>query len=77
MAVIDETPWDMLFVCRSDMWSLPHLDNEFTKIFKPLMDDKSGQVQKGVWDSRYDRLHNDIEGLKIALDDWKRGMQKK
>ena len=74
---INSTSWDMLFVCRSDMWSLPHLDNEFTKIFKPLMDSKTGQVQKGIWDSRYDRLHNDIEGLKIALDDWKRGMQKK
>lgn len=73
---IDETPWDMLFVCRSDMWSLPHLDNEFTKVFKPLMDEKTGQVQKGIWDSRYDRLHNDIEGLKIALADWRRGVRK-
>ena len=59
------------------LWSLPHLDEVFTDVFQPVVDGRNGQVQKGIWDSRYDRLHNDIEGLKIALDDWKRGMQKK
>ena len=77
MSMITETKWDLVFICRSNMWSLPHLDEVFTDVFQPVVDGRNGQVQKGIWDSRYDRLHNDIEGLKIALDDWKRGMQKK
>lgn len=51
---IADTPWDVLFICRSDMWSPPHLDNEFTKAFKPLTADRDGLVQQEIWNSRYD-----------------------
>jgi len=73
---IDRTTWDMLFICRSDMWSLPHLDNEFTHIFKPLIEGKDGQIQKGIWNSRYDRLQKDIISLKTVLTEWKSNVRK-
>ncbi len=76
LSKIDKVAWDMLFICRSNMWSPPHLDDEFTKIFKPLIANKDGQIQKGIWDSRYDRLRNDIERLKVALNDWKKDTEK-
>ena len=70
--MIMETAWDLVFICRSNMWSPPHLDKDFTDVFQPVVDGRDGQVQKGIWDSRYDRLLPDIETLEKSLNDWKK-----
>lgn len=32
MKSLEEFPFDLLFICRSGVWSPPHLDNEFLKL---------------------------------------------
>ena len=34
LSVLDDKEFDMIFVCRSDSWLPPHLDNEFAKLYK-------------------------------------------
>lgn len=52
-AKIERTRWDMVYICRSDLWSPPHLDAEFTKVFKPLSDGcKAGATEDGIWENR-------------------------
>ena len=69
---IKDTAWDMLFICRSDMWSPPHLDAAFTNVFKPFIDGCNGDIQKGIWDSRYDdEMKKNIQSLKKAMDDFR------
>lgn len=63
---IDKTKWDVLFICRSDMWSPPHLDEKFTKIFKPIVDSKDGVVQCGIWESRYNLKAIEIQRKMLA-----------
>ena len=75
MSMITDVKWDLVFICRSNMWSLPHLDEKFTDVFQPVVDGRNGQIQKGIWDSRYEKLLPDIENLKKALEDWKRGLR--
>ena len=69
--LIKNTPWDMVFICRSDMWSPPHLDELFTDVFQDVTTDKYCKVQKGIWDSRYsEELKKDADELKKAIADW-------
>ena len=51
---LESFTWDALLICRSDVWSPPHLDDEFTKIFKAYVDGKNAIVlDDEVWNSRY------------------------
>lgn len=34
--ILQDYEWDMIFICRSDMWSPPHLDKEFSNLVKML-----------------------------------------
>ena len=36
--IIDEDDWDIIFICRSGMWSPPHLDKNFMDCFKWLLE---------------------------------------
>lgn len=47
--------WDAIFICRSSMWSPPHLDDDFTKFFSYLVDDYEAKTIENVFKSRYDR----------------------
>ena len=77
-AGIASVQWDMLFVCRSDMWSPPHLDNEFIRIFKPLIKGKDGSVQHGIWESRYtDKMQKDAEVLRKDLVVFRKSIRQK
>lgn len=51
-AHIKDTAWDAVHICRSDVWSPPHLDVDFKKIFKPFADNNGCNVEKVVWKSR-------------------------
>ena len=72
MSMIMDIQWDLVFICRSNMWSPPHLDDVFTDVFQPVTDRRYCHIQKGIWDSRYERLTENINGLKQALADWKK-----
>ena len=51
---IKSTKWDLVFVCRSSMWSPPHLDSVFTDIFYPLtLSSKKVVAEDAIWQSRY------------------------
>ena len=67
MKTIRCTVWNAVFVCRSDMWSPPHLDDAFTKSFYPLTEGryKNVFIQDGIWNSRYsDEMKKNVEDLK-------------
>ena len=69
--LIDSTVWDMLFICRSDMWSPPHLDNDFTRVFQPLVQDSvvTGEIQQGIWESRYDeKFRSDVDKMRNTME---------
>lgn len=67
LSMLSRTEWDMLFVCRSDMWSPPHLDKEFTDIFRPLIDGKDGEIEHGIWDGRYGKMQNGIAEMRSVI----------
>lgn len=51
---LDSLAWDAVLICRSDIWSPPHLDDDFTKIFKSYIDGKySSVIEPDIWQSRY------------------------
>lgn len=70
-ALLTNVAWDVVFICRSGMWSPPHLDKTFTELFRPLTVHSNGQIEKGIWDSRYDNIYKDIQAIKNALAEWK------
>ena len=75
-AKIEETPWDMVFICRSAMWSPPHLDNVFIKKMNPLKDKTGCNVFEDVLEDRYISMVIEIEKLRksdfqINVDDYK------
>ena len=70
---ITDTAWDILFICRSDMWSPPHLDDRFAQAFKPLTANKDGLVQQGIWKSRYnDAMRENIGYIKSVHEKFKK-----
>lgn len=58
---------DLLFICRSGIWSPPHLDDEFINFYDWCIDHTDTwelpKVNKKVYDSRYD------ETMKKAITD--------
>lgn len=53
---IYEYKWDALFICRSGMWSPPHLDAQFLKLVKPIMQETKPIIryQSHVLENRFD-----------------------
>lgn len=63
---IDSTPWNIVVIARSDIWTPPHFDDMFTEIFKPIVTGRKskGTIESGVWKSRYDEVfQNTITAL--------------
>lgn len=71
--------FDLLFICKSGVWSPPHLDKFFNETFKPLLAQKEIEVvyETNVFNDRYDsnfmkmvtEQRNMIKGMKDkALD---------
>jgi len=74
LSEIANTPWDMVFICRSDMWSPPHLDDAFTNIFKPFVDHFRSDVQQGIWSSRYDdKFQKEMLNMRCAMQEFRKG----
>lgn len=45
--------WDIVFICRSSMWSPPHLDNDFVDLFKPMTLNYNSSFEPGIFESRF------------------------
>ena len=53
-APLESLKWAAVLICRSDIWSPPHLDDEFTKIFMPYIQSTYSFVMDAdIWQSRY------------------------
>jgi hypothetical protein len=65
---IAKTKWDVLFICRSDMWSPPHLDDSFTRCFRPLTKSVDGYVQQDIWQSRMEKMEKAVKQLKDVYE---------
>lgn len=48
-AKVGNVDWDMMFICRSEMCSPPHLDKDFVNVFRPLALSKRGWHQSDIW----------------------------
>lgn len=65
MLVIRSTPWNVVVIARSDIWTPPHLDEEFTNFFKPVLKNRKGKLitENGVWTSRYSEIFVDVVNI--------------
>lgn len=45
--------WDYVFICRSSMWSPPHLDEEFNEAFEWILSEFQVKYESGIFNSRY------------------------
>lgn len=64
---IEEFNYDLVFICRSGMWSPPHLDKKFIAVFKDLLikidpHDCIVYAEPNIFESRYDE--NTIKELR-------------
>lgn len=68
---IKRKKWDMIFICRSDMWSPPHLDDEFLKVVDfTICNAKHIKGDKLVTESRYNQEFKDgVKQMKDAMDE--------
>ena len=66
---IKKVSWDMVFICKSGMWSPPHLDTAFEEVFRPLTEDTFSRVdvQTDIWTNRYERLLPSIKSMRESL----------
>ena len=69
---VPQNPVKLLFICRSGVWSPPHLDKEFIKFSKFCISkaDNPAIVEKGILKSRYSRrFQKQIQELKKTYQD--------
>lgn len=45
--------WDLVFICKSSVWSPPHLDGDFYNLVASAVRSRNSYVESGVMDSRY------------------------
>lgn len=62
--------WDFIYICRSGMWSPPHLDEKFKESFEWITKDKYTVLQKGIFDTRYTKK------FEIATEEYRDAISK-
>ena len=51
---LEQPHWDLVFLCRSDLWTPPHLDQKFTSLAKTIMQTSAEcQYEPEVLNPRY------------------------
>lgn len=53
-SLLFETEWDLIYICRSGMWSPPHLDETFIKAFGWLTEEHYLILEQDILTSRHD-----------------------
>lgn len=56
LEVVSEYAWDIVFICRSGMWSPPHLDERFRSMFNWITKCYTTKYQKDIFTDRYRRV---------------------
>lgn len=56
LSIIEEYDWDIVFICRSAMWSPPHLDRNFKDAFKWIIQEKPTSYQSDIFKNRYSNV---------------------
>ena len=72
---IPDQSWDLLFVCRSNSWSPPHLDNQFTKFCTKILSNrglKDVYATPGILDGRMAGVNAQIEQLTPAYQSFRK-----
>lgn len=54
--ILEEYNWDIVFICRSAMWSPPHLDRNFRNAFQWIIQDKPASYQSDIFKNRYSEV---------------------
>lgn len=67
---IRNTTWDLIFLCRSDNWLPPHLDNAFLEMANFIMDNSDlCEAEDSVLESRYnEEFRKNVEALRPYSD---------
>lgn len=52
--------WDAIYICKSTMWSPPHLDKEFINFLKAANIDENSIMEPSVLDDRYSASFNNM-----------------
>ena len=65
---LSEIRWDLIYICRSDMWSPPHLDKKFSKMVD-IVDECSCNVtyEESIFCDRYSEIEGMVKGLKSVI----------
>lgn len=54
--IADNYVWDIVFICKSSMWSPPHLDVEFKNTFKNFCESMNYEIEERVFTDRYKEI---------------------
>lgn len=54
--IVGEYDWDIVFICRSGMWSPPHLDESFRNMFNWITKHCPTKYQRDIFTDRYRRV---------------------
>lgn len=76
LSMIRETRWDAIFICKSGMWSPPHLDKKFKVMCKGLIDRFPSWDGDAIFENRYDRLVEVIEEGRKQRREFEKKMQR-
>ena len=67
---IFEYDWDAVFICKSGMWSPPHLDKKFKDAFKWILDDMPNTIkyEKGIFEDRFPNVEKEVNMYNMFYD---------
>ena len=65
---IFEYDWDAVFICRSGMWSPPHLDRNFRDAFKWILDSNPIQYETSIFKNRFTDVRGIAESQRAILN---------
>lgn len=64
LTILDNIPhWDIIFICKSSIWTPPHLDNEF-RIFYDTLKTMGYDFSDSLFNDRYAEIQEEIENYK-------------
>ena len=68
LGIISEYDWDAIFICKSGMWSAPHLDKKFISTFQWMLDFFYVEYQSDVFKDRMIEIETMIEDMEKKME---------
>lgn len=66
LGVIKNITWDYIFICRSGVWSPPHLDVRFNEFYSFMLYELGLSFNKDFFIDRYEPMVKDIQDYKAV-----------